>query len=163
MQHHQATRRVILAGLAVSPAVAAATLTTAGVTALSLKASLETADAAPALALSNGRPDPIFAAIEEFRAAYDDWGVVLLATDDEGPLADAACNRTHKASNALITTRPTTMAGVAALLAYVYEFVADGTREWMDFPSEGDGSWESELCGSLAVSINRIVAAGGVL
>jgi hypothetical protein len=104
------SRRTILAGIAASPALAA-----------------------PALALSG--PDPIFAAIEHYRAAVETRRAALLRSPsftDESPFAhlpedapeciladqesDAACDREFAALDELIATQPTTAVGVAALL-----------------------------------------------
>jgi hypothetical protein len=104
------SRRAILAGIAASPALAA-----------------------PALALSG--PDPIFAAIEEYRTAVETRRVALQRSPsftDESPFAhlpedapeyilaeqesDAACDREFASLDDLIATEPTTAAGVAALL-----------------------------------------------
>lgn len=104
------SRRAVLAGIAVVPSLAA-----------------------PALALSG--PDPIFAAIEKYRAAVEARRTALLRSPsftDESPFAhlskdapeyilaeqesDAACDREFAALDELIATRPTTAVGMAALL-----------------------------------------------
>jgi hypothetical protein len=104
------SRRAILAGIAAAPALAA-----------------------PAFALSG--PDPIFAAIEKYKAAVVTRRAALLRDPgftDKSPFAhlpedapecilarqesDEACDREFAALDELIATQPTTAAGMAALL-----------------------------------------------
>lgn len=124
------TRRAILAGAAVLPALAAA-------------------------GLASPSPDPIFEAIEQDKAAYvrytiagnircntvdAEWApeydadVVAIAEAADG----AACQALEETQMALTTTVPTTMAGVLALLDYVKDFNAGAFRH----PTEE--GWESD-------------------
>jgi hypothetical protein len=67
--------------------------------------------------------DPVFAAIERHRAAEADWNAKLrLAAENEAAhleAADAACDFTAGSAQALLSTAPTTLAGLSTLLAYL--------------------------------------------
>jgi hypothetical protein len=91
------TRRAILAGAVTLPA-------------LSL----------PAFA---GGPDPVFAAIEEARAAWARYGGVLIAHDPDwnNQICVDAHNAWADAREAALKTMPTTPDGLAALIAYALE------------------------------------------
>lgn len=81
------------------------------------------AGVAPAVAFA--ADDPIFQAIEEHRKAYDAWQ----ATPDEiyGEEANMAAMGTEgRAMRTVLTTHPTTPAGVAALLTWLAQ------PEWFD-------------------------------
>jgi hypothetical protein len=76
---------------------------------------------APAVADAS-QVDPIFAVIAEHWAAQEATLVACQANDldvDEDPNKEAAENRVSAAELPLFTTAPTTVAGAAALLAYV--------------------------------------------
>lgn len=103
------TRRHILAGAAALPALAA-----------------------PA-ALASLAPDPIFAAIEAHRAAYQahiDLISNVPSIDDDLICSGAEYEATHELSEQtaidLTCIEPTTIAGVIALLAYVDHFNRGG-------------------------------------
>jgi hypothetical protein len=73
--------------------------------------------------------DPIFAAIDEHRAAFTQKIAIACNTpsdDDDfinsGPVYDAAYDRTEKAAIELTNVRPATIAGVVTLLEYVDHF-----------------------------------------
>jgi hypothetical protein len=87
------SRRRALAGLSVAAA--------AGVAALPAGAAAEV--------------DPIFAAIERYKAAVRARGVVLAAEYDSDEDRDA-CDAEWEAFDGLFETTPTTIAGIAALL-----------------------------------------------
>jgi hypothetical protein len=89
------SRRATLAGIATAPALDA-----------------------PALALSGTGPDPIFAAIEQHRVAFADWGRL----PEESEAEAAAINRTLDLETALIETQPSTMAGILAIMQYRRDF-----------------------------------------
>jgi hypothetical protein len=113
-----ASRRAVLAGIATAPVLAA-----------------------PALALSGAEPDPIFAAIEHHRVAFQ---ISLTAGRIQSGTIDARwspeydpfkCKEVDEASSAaddastdaayaLTTTRPTTTAGILALVRHVEAFNA---------------------------------------
>jgi hypothetical protein len=87
---------------------------------LSRRAILAGAAAGPALAFPAGiippEPDPILAAIEEHRRAWA-WG------DEEVPQDFDRLSESLDA--ALLNIAPTTIGGVAAILAYAAEFVTN--------------------------------------
>jgi hypothetical protein len=80
--------------------------------------------------------DPIFRVIAELRAAHEEIKAVFHEDDDEDAdpdLADAATEREIAAELALWTTAPTSLQGLAALLALVGEKAPgcrDGTTVW---------------------------------
>jgi hypothetical protein len=72
-----------------------------------------------ALAAPAATPDPIFALIEAHKAAQIEYKTAL----DRDPYFDtpaikAACDAAMAAHAAVLSTRPTTLAGVAAVLAF---------------------------------------------
>jgi hypothetical protein len=103
------SRRAVLAGIATSPALAA-----------------------PALALSGS--DPIFALIEEHRAAL---ALCERANSDED--INAACDLKRPIEKALARTAPTTLAGVVAIMRYRRELDTDDVDGCQLFPSKGEG------------------------
>jgi len=139
------SRRAVLAGIATAPALAGSTLTLAGATALSHQASLG--------------PDPIFAAIEQHKVAFRisqeagrirfytvdaEWApeydpVKLEAADEASSVAD---DDYDDAANALLTVRPTTMAGVLALIRHVEAFNA-GAFFLEPYPDRAVSNWQS--------------------
>jgi hypothetical protein len=144
------SRRAVLAGVAVTPVLAT-----------------------PALALSSlGGADPIFAAIERHKAAYriqmeagrirchtadakwdPEYDPVKCEAAKEAYTAAADASDDAAAADALTTIRPTTMAGVLALLHHVEAFNAgaffldpwpDSTvRDWQSKPTFWP-NWEDE-------------------
>ena len=91
-------------------------------------AGIATASAASVTAIAapvniNPATDPIFAAIERHRGA----AAVYAASDpDTDPEGDAlALIEDEDAREVLLTTRPTTLAGCAAVLRYVASYDAD--------------------------------------
>jgi hypothetical protein len=139
MQTKNTTRRAVLAGIAAAPALAA-----------------------PALALSG--PDPIFAAIEAHSSAFEAWSAQVSdqsaleeklphdrtkahrrdddpSTDD--PAWQASFHRYWKeigvlnaAAVVLGEIRPTTIAGVRALLEYCCVHVEENEGEMVGFPED---------------------------
>ena len=86
--------------------------------------------------------DPVFAAIEEHRRADAFLGVLLDTADYWGaPEVTAAVEASWRAADRLLNTRPTTVAGVAALLRYLYEFERANPETFCCGP---DGSWGKE-------------------
>jgi hypothetical protein len=100
---------------------------------LSRRAILAGAAAGPALAFPAGvippEPDPILAAIEEHRRA---WGSEFESMAREGN-EEAIKELCESVDAALVNIAPTTIGGVAAILAYAAEFVTtyDGAG-WPD-------------------------------
>jgi hypothetical protein len=112
------TRRAVLAGIAAAPALGGAAIATG----------------------ASSNPDPIFAAIEEHRAAYMNFYLVQGDTpspeDDliaEGAAYERAWERVAAADIALASVQPETLIGAEALLSYVRDFtlgaVAHPTRK----------------------------------
>jgi hypothetical protein len=129
------SRRAILAGIATAPALAA-----------------------PALALNAG-PDPIFDLIERHKVAFrtsQEAARIRSGTVDverspkydpvkckEALEADSAAgDAATDAANALITVRPTTIAGVLALIRYVEAFNA-GAFFLEPYPEDTASDWQS--------------------
>jgi hypothetical protein len=134
MSNH--SRRAVLAGIAAAPALAA-----------------------PALALSGAGPDPIFAAIERHKVAFrisQEAGRIRSGTVDAewAPEYDpvkckavmeadsVASDADADAANALTTVRPTTMAGVLALIRHVEAFNA-GAFFLEPYPEDTVSDWRS--------------------
>lgn len=85
------SRRAVLAGIATAPVLAA-----------------------PAVASSG--PDPIFALIEQHRVAHD-----VRNRCDDGEAYDAATQAAWAVEQTLARTRPTTLAGILAIMRYERE------------------------------------------
>jgi hypothetical protein len=71
--------------------------------------------------------DPIFAAIENHRQLFAEWGLVLKEGEssfEDNEAADAAGDVAVDAALALLTVTPTTSAGVVALLRHLANFEA---------------------------------------
>jgi hypothetical protein len=94
--------------------------------------------AVPALATE---PDPIFAAIENHRRRCDEYWTAHLATDggcDEAlqAVAEEALDVQERTAIELLHTKPTTLAGAAALLKYMVEYEERyDNQEIVGFPS----------------------------
>jgi hypothetical protein len=94
--------------------------------------------------------DPIFAAIEAHKAAHAAYAAAIQAIrpDDFGRKeAYDRAGAVKAAADNLLKVKPITLAGVAALLRYAYEFERTGN----DFPAgydEGDLEW----CGDWGVA-----------
>ena len=69
-----------------------------------------------------GEPDPVFALIEQHKTAMAEY-VRLVEANEK---SDEAYELVDDAQTALLTTRPTTVAGAAAVLAYVASFWIEG-------------------------------------
>jgi hypothetical protein len=112
--------------------------------------------AMPAAALP--MPDPIYAAIEEHRRAHAAAGALLdAATDDWESEADAAMDAYWAAADALFDTNPTTVAGVAALLRYAYEFEMSHPEEFCGH--HHTDRWAYELHGRAAEMLEALGVA----
>jgi len=90
---------------------------------LSRRAILAGAAAGPALAFPAGiippEPDPILAAIEKHRRA---WSMASEGNEEAAQEFDRLC---ESLDAALVNISPTTIGGVAAILAYAAEFVTN--------------------------------------
>jgi hypothetical protein len=106
--HKLPSRRALLAGAPVAAAAALAGGTVANAVAISVAKA--------------GEDDPIFGVIAEHREAQEALHAACEANGldmEECPIKTAAENRAGDAELPLFTTAPTTVAGAAALLAYV--------------------------------------------
>lgn len=87
--------------------------------------------------LGSGKVDPVLAAIAASRAALAEHIAACNATDSEAPAGDArrtaARDAAHAAWLALLSTRPTTVAGVQALAGYLVDHISNG------------GAWDQHL------------------
>jgi hypothetical protein len=106
----QMNRRAVVAGAAVLPAIAAP------------------------IAVLAGEPDPIFAAIEAHRVKNGDFKAACRDGTDEQ--AEIACAIEGAAARAMFLTVPTTLAGIAALVAYVIGLESCGSRRLCDRAGE---------------------------
>jgi hypothetical protein len=159
---HTMNRRALVAGAAAAlPAIAV----------------LPTAAAA---ALTH-EPDPIFAAIEQWRQAWAAFGVAVSKVDDllqDAPgftAAEAECEEADDAANdagyQLVLTPPTTLAGAAALLRFIAELerrIADAGADvmphlWEDGADEDKDEplpWTFHAHVMLANALEKMAAAG---
>jgi hypothetical protein len=110
--------------------------------------------AIPTTALAIGPAvDPIFAAIEEKKKALAAYYIKNEHSDEEvQQLCDADCEATRK----LFRTIPTTLAGVAALVAHVSEWEKAGTDPLGAMYAEGD--MRAAFLASLATALERLAA-----
>lgn len=142
------SRRALLAG---APAAAAAALAAGG--------------AVNIVATATARPssvDPIFAVIAEHRAAHEQHEAACEQEehepdDDKAMEAiDVAHERAMAAEWALFTTAPTTVAGVAALLAYV---ATESTADDQTILLYGTGWSDEELVTAVKAFPAHVAAA----
>ena len=128
------SRRAVLAGIATAPALAA-----------------------PALALSG--PDPIFALIEQHRAADAYWDT-LNHEDDEAKY-DAAADAAYAHANVLGQTQPTTLAGVLAIMRYRREHgvAFPGYHLFIPEGSEGENAEPGQCMSNWLATIEQSLAA----
>ena len=118
-----------------------------------------------AATIAKAAVDPIFAVIDEHRAA--DTGVVAAFArgdriDDDDEITDAAQERAGDAAYDLFTTAPTTIAGAAALLEYLGTDATAWNREktiW-EWAADGTGEEVREFPTFLADALRNIIAKG---
>lgn len=112
--------------------------------------------------------DPAFAVIAKKRAAdlahiraiehtdtfspRDHSDACLDAWDAQGE----ACDYAHEVGWEIATTKPTTMAGVAAVLRFVND-VEDAGDEWPNSDAIGPGGWHYQLRKTLAAAVENIL------
>jgi hypothetical protein len=105
--------------------------------------------------------------IEKCLSRVDAWGEKIVATDDPRWIdAERAVNSTFRSEDdaacALVNVRPTTPAGLIALLRYAVEADTDGERWPRDVESD-DGtktrSWEHFLIEAVADTLPNVLAA----
>jgi hypothetical protein len=95
-----------------------------------------------ALAAGTAPPDPIFAAIAAHHQASEIYSQLCLANEADAEL-DRINDDVEAAAEVLADTKPTTLAGAAALLRHVAQHEADG----FDFSLENeDGRLISWTC-----------------
>jgi hypothetical protein len=95
-------------------------------------------------------PDPIFAAIERHKVAYQvRWEALEAGCDSDTD--QAMCDADWNARDALLQVRPTTIAGVAALARYSWEFSQQAGEEGL-WGSEGG----YELHQAIAIALERM-------
>jgi hypothetical protein len=145
----QASRRALLMGFA----AAATPMAPALANALS--------EPAPAVA------DPIFAVIAEHDAAYEAVIAAFDAHIDDEEITEAAEERSMEAELPLFTTAPTTIAGVAALLAYLGRDARSNPDETILVDATEWGPGAGELPGAvralprfLAAALRNIIERG---
>jgi hypothetical protein len=128
------TRRAILAGAAALPAL---TL--------------------PAVAFTAAAPDPIFAAIEYHRAARDAWWGLNDKAPDEvsDDLLSIRGDAEQDALTDLLETRPTTVAGVIAVLRHVDQHL----RQYEEEETQPFGNCTDPLASAGATFLATIAAA----
>jgi hypothetical protein len=116
--------------------------------------------------------DPAFALIADKRAAHIAHGEAIDAQDDaegrygihsdEASEADdrcfAACHAAHAIDWKLATTRPTTLAGVAAVLRFANE-IEDAGNEWPDTDTVGPEGWHYQLRATMAAAVEALLKA----
>jgi hypothetical protein len=132
--------------------------------------------AVPAFAIA-AEPDPIFALIEQHRAAYAAVCVAVNATDaafekhgrnwlapEIDPFQEAQSAATHEmvaAEIALAQTAPTTLVGVLAVMRYRRELDKEGASHDL-FPDKGSAADpRHEITSWLAVIEQSIAAIAG--
>jgi hypothetical protein len=85
--------------------------------------------------LTNNMTDPVFAAIEQHKAAEAEFGKAC-SSDPRDEVLDPLLDVTNNKLSALLSTTPTTKAGCVALLRYIESLadVADGLpfAEWQE-------------------------------
>ena len=137
----------------------------ASVGALAVAATPATAPAGPACAA-----DPAFALIRAKREAdvLHSWAIDAhdAAEEWQGPSSDVArkaAERCYAAGHAaneidwkLATTRPTTLAGAAAVLRFANEIEAAG-MEWPDTDTIGPDGWHYQLRATMAAAVEALI------
>lgn len=109
------------------------------VSAASVAAATSVSTRAPAIAAV--APDPVFAAIEAFRCAVKRASDAIAASDDG--MDDETSQVYHDARRGLLTTMPTTIAGLATLLTIL------GRNEWKEEEIAGGSYDESVYSGAI--------------
>jgi hypothetical protein len=102
--------------------------------------------------------DPIYAAIERHRAAYDEHGAALEASKDKRTQRqEQACDAAAEAARALFRTIPTTAPGVRAALSYVVNHPdSDVVGLWMSDSDDDDEVGHTALHRSLLTALDRL-------
>jgi hypothetical protein len=123
--------------------------------AVNRRAILAGAATLPAMSIpAFAEPDPIFAAIEAHRRADAAYCAAC-----EADVPEIAMDAAWAAADKLLNIRPTTVAGVAALLRYLYEFEKENPETFCG--SETDDDWPFLLCRRAAEALEAIEKAPG--
>jgi len=121
-----------------------------------------------ALTAAKAEPDPAFALIAEKLAADTAHGETIDAQDkaecgaDPDATAEAwqrccdACSVVNEADWRLARTRPTTLAGVAAVLSFANK-IEDGGMEWPTTDTVGPEGWHYQLRATMAAAVETII------
>jgi len=118
-----------------------------------LAAGLVAATVAVPLASAATPDDPIYAAIEEHRAANDRWHALISdPKTDDTPQAHRASQMEASLWERLLVTKPTTLAGVAAFA----EYVVNSPVYWCLY--EGDDSNPMEAIPTILAALRNILA-----
>jgi hypothetical protein len=114
----------------------------------------------------HSKPDPAFALIANKQAADIAHGEAIDAQDaaDERGIgvdeADdrcwAACHAVNAIDWKLVTTPPTTLAGVAAVLRFANEH-EDAGGEWPNTDAVGPDGWHYQLRATMAAAIEALI------
>ena len=109
--------------------------------------------------------DPAIEAYEEWRKAYRAFLVALKTRpDDDDPVVDAADQAEHAAAMKFTETVPTTLAGLAAQIAFMPYAFGQANSDDDDWTEPGNydfGNWlrddrEAALCRSMRAGIKQM-------
>lgn len=153
------TRRRFLTVAAVGSMVSTGALATAALTPNDVPQAVTVPTASPAAA----EPDPVFAAIERYKVLSAEYTVAVdrrAPLEDDDPDLSEAEDEASRIATALFeqmdlifTFRPSTVAGVAALLKFISTL-----EDWQMAPGleDGDGMKAAQtLCTGLAAAIEQ--------
>ena len=115
------------------------------------------------------KPDPIFAAIEAHRKAEAAFGSAVKAADHPGKpypnqkkrnaVVAATSDAAHNAAIAILDTKPTTIAGIVAVMEYAAAYTQRGAQ-WphlLQYPPKKYGeTFEAGLFARLATTLKKI-------
>jgi hypothetical protein len=127
------SRRAMLAGIAATPAIAAASVAVAG----------------------SSTPDPIFAAIENYRQADERHCQACYESDEA---ADEAGEVSYQAMWRMAETVPTTAAGALAVLRFIQSRIDTPAEALIDFL---DPREENSITPALIASLCAFLSGGG--
>ena len=122
----------------------------------------------PAAALAVPVDDPAVEAYEEWRKAYRAFLVAMKTRpEDDDPVVDAADHAERAAAMKFVETVPTTLAGLAAQIAfapYCFGQVNSDDDDWTEPGNYKFGNWlcderEAALCRSMQAGIKQIAEA----
>ncbi len=149
------TRRNIIAGAAALPLLPALAVPV-------------TLPLLPVSAFATPANDPAVEAYEEWRKAYRAFLVAMKTwPEDDDPVVDAADHAERAAATKFAETVPTTLAGLAAQIAfapYCFGQVNSDDDDWTEPGNYSFGNWlcddrEDALCRSMQAGIKQIAEA----